>query len=501
MCEHLCGLRLFPTFSCQITDLPHNTALLVIRSFLLAVKLTNLATDDAANAPDLDAHSLDVEKRHSLIPTAYQPTYFDRRAEWRYQSTLVAANRLIWDDGFQHNIIKAVRTLHIELRPILRADAAETTSKKTKDLCNVIGESLDEWSRRNRMLCDDIYTLDFNALREASQIDGGDCTQRILSLKHIIRTMIEKSSHVFAYSTLPSISGCEANLVAISFFQQYFSEDVDFFFTPNSSSVEDLYYLVPAERQTRACLLQLRDSFHGCKATAKWLLDDGTSVWQEFGSNAGGAYPAQTSLTTMVSPVANDDGHEKETNKKQGIVDGKRARMERTLGGLLGRFGARATDEDRNSIKNDKKPKDDGSMSISVPFNLHYLGGLSRPGSHPRLDAFPQATLEELEHFQMNANQQKEIPCQKHILDDAMASDEEHATAAKHQVGAPPSVGVEEADKRDSGPQGVESLLEDSNVESLVAPVSLEKHDGEPGSKSMTLFWRNRALECLERRN
>lgn len=313
--------------------------------------------------------------------------------------------------------------------------------------------------------------------------------------------MIEKSSHVFAYSTLPSISGCEANLVAISFFQQYFSEDVDFFFTPNSSSVEDLYYLVPAERQTRACLLQLRDSFHGCKATAKWLLDDGTSVWQEFGSNAGGAYPAQTSLTTMVSPVANDDGHEKETNKKQGIVDGKRARMKRTLGGLLGRFGARATDEDRNSIKNDKKPKDDGSMSISVPFNLHYLGGLSRPGSHPRLDAFPQATLEELEHFQMNANQQKEIPCQKHILDDAMASDEEHATAAKHQVGAPPSVGVEEADKRDSGPQGVESLLEDSNVESLVAPVSLEKHDGEPDSKSMTLFWRNRALECLERRN
>ncbi|KAK7533811.1 uncharacterized protein J3D65DRAFT_457261 [Phyllosticta citribraziliensis] len=314
-----------------------------------------------------------------VLPTVYQPSIFDTRADMRIGAAITAANRLLWAGGFQRSIIQAVWVLHCDLRPVLRVGGRSSTIAKIDYCCNLLLRTLGTWAGRNRALSEDVSKVNLDTLSAISQASSEGCNHAIFELKKIM-------------PTLPSIAGCAQNVATISAFQLYYAEEVDFNFMPSASTPEEVRHLVPAERHMRTLLLQLRDGFNEVKATAKVLLDDATSVWQEFGSQAMGPKFA-FDLIPINQPAAVSSSPDPESQTEAG-TERKRDKAIKKIGAIFKGKGKAKSEEE------------DSPLQISAPFNPQHVMGLTKPGEHPALDALPPASLDELQARQKEINQQ-----------------------------------------------------------------------------------------------
>ncbi|KAK8169383.1 hypothetical protein IWX90DRAFT_485339 [Phyllosticta citrichinensis] len=326
------------------------------------------------------SNSRDETGKVEVLPAVYQPSIFDTRADMRIGAAITAANRLLWAGGFQRSIIEAVWMLHCDLRPVLRVGGRSSTIGKIDYCSNLLIRTLGTWAGRNRALSEDISKVNLGTLRAIAQASSEGCNHAIFELKKIM-------------PTLPSIGGCAQNVATISAFQFYYAEEVDFNYMPAASTPEEVRHLVPAERLMRTLLLQLRDGFNEVKATAKVLLDDATSVWQEFGSQAmGPKFPFE--LIPINHPAVTSQSPNPE-HQAEASVERKRDKAKKKLGAIFKGKGKEKGEDESTS-----------PMQISAPFNAQHLVGLTKPGTHPALDCLPTLSLDELQARQKQIDQQ-----------------------------------------------------------------------------------------------
>ncbi|KAK8220534.1 hypothetical protein IWZ01DRAFT_477492 [Phyllosticta capitalensis] len=414
----------------------------------------------------------------SPLHTDYRPTMFDTHETKMFDVILQTASRLLFSDGFQQQIIDAIHAIHSQLRPTLRLEGTDETMRSIDASCNLLMKTLTGWSQRQRSLCDSISRVNLEALRYVLPANFETHTEVMDELRTIFRS-------------LRTVSGCEVNFRTISLIKDYFSVDIGFFFVPIATTHHDVQHLSPADRQARVCFQRLGDAIHEAKATAHWLLDDVTEIWEEFSkpTTIPGLQMADTRCISNVPQIAVKGSQEIETQPEK--MPRKRLdKAKQKLGTIFSHFK-----------KVDKQMSRDHNTLpvISAPSNVVHTSGFTKPGASPFLDTLPEAPLSDLELWQIGAQQRHSTMKQSPQKNSEIGAAFE--TTIRHKVlGLPDFIKNQDHMSNSTHDDKRDSHSEATRTDSVIG-TTWEHDDGETDPEAIQSFWRHRALEDLERGN
>ncbi|KAK7533807.1 uncharacterized protein J3D65DRAFT_678825 [Phyllosticta citribraziliensis] len=219
----------------------------------------------------------------SFSPVHAEMTALEREASkqiqaiLQFQAVLQSANRLLWPDMFQAELVRAARLLHFDLRPKLQRKATVEIADKFECYADILVKILASWHRRNRLL----------AIKLGLTIDDIPMTARIGEEER--REIFEAKA-----KTLPTLEGCEVNLLTALAFQSCFAACIAF-----KTAAKQRAPSSPAEKQMIDCLASIRDHVNNVTLSAEHLRNDAAAPWSRL-SQTQASNASSVTLSTVV---------------------------------------------------------------------------------------------------------------------------------------------------------------------------------------------------------
>lgn len=92
------------------------------------------------------------------------------QAAEQIESVMQKANRMLWANGFQADVIQATRVLHYELRRQLQRNPTAKSYQEIQQFCNAVIETLATWVQQNKQL-DGQLALISGSITEISSLE------------------------------------------------------------------------------------------------------------------------------------------------------------------------------------------------------------------------------------------------------------------------------------------------------------------------------------------
>ncbi|KAK7515215.1 uncharacterized protein IWZ02DRAFT_435674 [Phyllosticta citriasiana] len=214
--------------------------------------------NDAVNSVDSSTTpSLAESAASSLLQS--RMSLMSPRAEERITAIACIANRLLFADGFQREILEAIRLVHMDLRATLAQGVTPQTVKAIEHQSTIVGSILTQWTRKHQAFSEELESLNFK--------NTANTPQEALTFKaKVLR--------------IPEINGCELNFAAAQRLQKFFVEWVISPFLATGPTTHDLPHFVAAAKQIQTCFDKVRDRFEDAAFSAEQLSRDTVKAWQ-----------------------------------------------------------------------------------------------------------------------------------------------------------------------------------------------------------------------------
>ncbi|KAK8169386.1 hypothetical protein IWX90DRAFT_485342 [Phyllosticta citrichinensis] len=298
--------------------------------------------------------------RPSLAESSFNSLLLDRmslqspRAEGKMSAIASLANRLLFTDGFQQEIIRALRLVHVELRVTLAQGVRPENINKIQRHSAAVSDILALWTRSNQNISGEVVSV---------------------SIKNLPTTLQEAVPFKEKMLRLPTINGCELNFAAAHRLHIYFVDCVASPFQSTRGLMHDLPRIAAAAQSIQSCFHMVQDRFEDVAFSAEQLSRDTVKAWQH------------------VAQIRAEIEAE-EDKRRQEEKEDKSSRSKRPFKSLFSKFRGHAK---KDSDDTTKASEDDHNSDLPNP---RLSLGLLEAGKRPRLAVFPPAPLHVLEQQQ-----------------------------------------------------------------------------------------------------
>ncbi|KAK8200211.1 uncharacterized protein BKA78DRAFT_291744 [Phyllosticta capitalensis] len=404
----------------------------------------------SAIAPTVRKDSLELVPSPDTSSQEIRMTLSNRLDDEAIRWAAQAANRLLFYNGLQTDIVEVSRLLHVEMRAVLSNGPVTDAERSLQHLADILGEILVRWESQNQSYPAEIASLDFRSPpKTPEKASGFSATLRSLPVK----------------------AGCELNLKAAQNLQEYFISCVVLPFATMSAKEDSLPHDASRATAIRSFLLIVRRHLNSVVSSAERLYHTASQAWEQ-------VYELRERIATA---EANED-----TGKiPDDIQRHAKHRLQAMLDRLKGRKKGKAGAEKKSS-----SAVDTVNYSTSDPIvpMLRLFPGITQAGKRPRLAALPPAPLNELEKQQADIKRYHGITRLKKQQDDERTNKEESSLAGNysstHEIDQSPETSVFERDKRyvldtPEGPRQKNSFLPRA--------FGTSKHDSKLDQESVSL--------------
>ncbi|KAK7546259.1 hypothetical protein BKA81DRAFT_431865 [Phyllosticta paracitricarpa] len=316
--------------------------------------------NDAVNSVNPSTTPSLVESAASYLSQS-RMSLMSPRAEEKITAIACIANRLLFADGFQREILEAMRLVHMDLRATLAQSVTPQTVKAIEHQSNIVGSILTQWTRKHQAFSEELESLNFQ--------NTANTPQEALTLKaKVLR--------------IPEINGCELNFAAAQRLQKFFVEWVMSPFLATGPTTHDLPHFVAAAKQIQTCFDKVRDRFEDAAFSAEQLSRDTVKAWQN--------------VARMRAEV-----EEKNSLQQEKYQD----KSNRSKRGFKSFFSKLKGHSKKDSEDITSGSEDDLQKVLPAP---HLDLGLQEAGKCPHLAVFPPAPLSVLESQQKDLQRHHE---------------------------------------------------------------------------------------------
>ncbi|KAK8170913.1 hypothetical protein BKA80DRAFT_305772 [Phyllosticta citrichinensis] len=320
-----------------------------------------------------------MDALESFSPAHAEMTALEREASkqiqaiLQFQAVLQSANRLLWPEMFQSELVQAARLLHFDLRPKLQRKATVEIADKFEYYADILVKVLACWHRRNQLL----------AIKLGLTIDDIPITARIGEEER--REIFEAKA-----KTLPTLEGCEVNLLTALAFQSYFEACIPFKTTAKQRASSS-----QAEKQVCDCLASIRDHVNNVTLSAERLRNDAAAPWSRL-SQTQASNASSITLSTVVE-------------SKGALAKSRSTQALRKVRRMLSRASLKTSEQDLPRKESSSNLRDTFQRMSRFVSQTSLSIDPRRPSSTPvqsglvqGLSALPPASLVELEKKQVD---------------------------------------------------------------------------------------------------
>ncbi|KAK8179139.1 hypothetical protein BC567DRAFT_208202 [Phyllosticta citribraziliensis] len=281
----------------------------------------------------------------------------DTAAQKAVQAIWQDAYCLSWEDSFEAEILRATHLLHDELRPLLQLGATVEACEKIERCADAIMGILAAWTVRSQLISRRTQFIDLKSPEPEA---------KALTFE-------------FELQSLPTASGCEANIATAQKTEQYIANQIA---APFSTAVfnNNAAFDLDAAQRIRTCLSGLRKRSADVASSAKQACHDAAGVRQ--------------SLLGFLVEITAEKEEQEVLERQLKKTAAKQAKRERVLGPLKGLLSKQRPEE----LKGIERVTQANTQRLDLL--RQYVLGISEAGTQPGLAALPPVSLAELQQQQ-----------------------------------------------------------------------------------------------------
>lgn len=117
----------------------------------------------SAIAPTVRKDSLELVPSPDTSSQEIRMTLSNRLDDEAIRWAAQAANRLLFYNGLQTDIVEVSRLLHVEMRAVLSNGPVTDAERSLQHLADILGEILVRWESQNQSYTAEIASLDFRS--------------------------------------------------------------------------------------------------------------------------------------------------------------------------------------------------------------------------------------------------------------------------------------------------------------------------------------------------